>query len=85
MDAQTIEKLLVGGIPEAQVEAVDLQGGDHFQVTVVSPAFEGLSMVQQHRLVYAALGDSMREAIHALVIKTLTPDQYRAELVGNLD
>lgn len=85
MDAQTIEELLARGISEAQVEAVDLQGGDHFQVTVVSPAFEGLSMVQQHRLVYEALGDSMREAIHALVIKTLTPDQYRAELVGNLD
>ncbi len=73
------------GIPDADVEALDLQGGDHFQVTVVTPAFEGRTMVQQHRMVYAALGDSMRQAIHALIIKTMTPDEYRKEIVGGID
>ena len=50
--------------------------GAHFEATIVSALFEGKSRVQRHQLVYAALGDHMREAIHALAMKTLTPLEY---------
>lgn len=53
--------------------------GTHFEATIVSSAFEGKRMVQQHQLVYAALGDRMRAEIHALGMKTYTPTQW-AEL-----
>lgn len=51
--------------------------GQHFQALVVSAAFEGRSRVQRHQLVYKALGDRMREEIHALSMKTLTPAEAR--------
>jgi acid stress-induced BolA-like protein IbaG/YrbA len=50
--------------------------GQHFEAVIVSPAFEGKRPVQRHQLVYAALGDRMREEIHALSMKTLTPAEY---------
>ena len=52
--------------------------GQHFQALVVSRAFEGKSRVQRHQLVYAALGERMREEIHALSMRTLTPEEWRA-------
>jgi acid stress-induced BolA-like protein IbaG/YrbA len=51
--------------------------GQHFQAVVVSAAFEGRSRVQRHQMVYAALGDRMREEIHALSMKTLTTEEWR--------
>lgn len=51
--------------------------GTHFEAIIVSPAFIGKSMVQQHQLVYAALGDRMRAEIHALSMKTYTPEQWQ--------
>ncbi len=50
--------------------------GTHFEAVVVSPAFEGKRMLQQHQLVYAALGDRMRAEIHALSMKTYTPTAW---------
>jgi len=52
--------------------------GRHFDALVVSTAFEGKSRVQRHQLVYAALGHRMREEVHALSIKALTPAEWRA-------
>ena len=51
--------------------------GQHFTALIVSPAFEGKRLSQRHQLVYAALGDRMREEIHALSMKTLTPNEYQ--------
>lgn len=51
--------------------------GTHFDAVIVSAAFEGKSMVQQHQLVYAALGDRMRAEIHALSMKTFTPQKWQ--------
>lgn len=51
--------------------------GTHFEALIVSPAFTGKSMLQQHQLVYAALGDRMRAEIHALSMRTLTPDAWQ--------
>ena len=50
--------------------------GTHFEAVLVSSAFLGKSRVQQHQLVYAALGDRMREEIHALSMQTFTPEQW---------
>jgi stress-induced morphogen len=62
-------------IPDAAVEVEDLTGGgDHFQVSVVSSAFEGLNRIRQHQLVFGALrGELASEAIHALALKTSLP------------
>ena len=83
MDPTAIEQLIRDAIPGCDVRAVDLQGtGDHFEVTVVSPSFEGQSLVARHRVIYAALGDAMSGPIHAMSIKALTPEQYRQDMVG---
>jgi len=50
--------------------------GTHFEAIIVSSAFEGETMIQQHQLVYAALGDRMRAEIHALSMRTLTPEKW---------
>jgi acid stress-induced BolA-like protein IbaG/YrbA len=51
--------------------------GQHFTAVIVSPAFAGKSRIQRHQIVYGALGDRMREEIHALSMKTLTPEEYQ--------
>jgi acid stress-induced BolA-like protein IbaG/YrbA len=50
--------------------------GAHFEAVIVSPSFAGLSRVKQHQLVYSALGDRMREEIHALSMKTFSPEEW---------
>jgi acid stress-induced BolA-like protein IbaG/YrbA len=52
--------------------------GAHFEAVIVSPEFAGLTRVRRHQLVYAALGDRMREEIHALSMKTLSPEEWAA-------
>ncbi|MEO0536006.1 MAG: BolA family transcriptional regulator [Cyanobacteria bacterium P01_A01_bin.123] len=76
-----VEVMIKAGLPDAQVEVQDLTGGgDHYQVTVVSSEFEGRSLVQQHQLVYGAVRQAMSsEAIHALALKTYTPDTWAAK------
>ena len=60
-------------------ERVEVRGdGHHFEALIVSRAFETLSKVRRHQLVYAALGDRMREEIHALSMATLTPAEWSA-------
>jgi len=51
--------------------------GQHFSAIIVSSAFAGKRPIQRHQIVYAALGDRMREEIHALSMKTLTPEEYQ--------
>ena len=60
-------------------EHVEVIGdGQHFQALIVSTEFAGASRVQRHQMVYAALGERMREEIHALSMRTLTPQEWRA-------
>ncbi len=75
--SEQIESMIQAEIPDAQVQVNDLTGGgDHFEVTVISSAFEGRSLVQQHQLVYQAVQAAMSsEAIHALALKTYTPTE----------
>jgi acid stress-induced BolA-like protein IbaG/YrbA len=51
--------------------------GQHFTAVIVSPAFAGKRPIQRHQVVYAALGDRMREEIHALSMKTFTPEEFQ--------
>ena len=70
----SIRASLLAGLP---CEHVDVRGdGTHFEAVIVSKAFEGLSRIRQHQLVYAALGERMREEVHALSMRTLTPEQW---------
>ena len=58
-------------------EFVEVAGdGHHFEAVIVSPAFRGKSKIQQHQLVYSALGDRMRGDIHALSMRTFTPEEW---------
>ena len=74
MAPEGVRRLLLAALPDADVELVDLTGTeDHYQVRVVSQAFEGKTLIEQHQLVYRALGDAMHGPIHALALKTYTP------------
>lgn len=74
MNTETIKTLIEGGLPDSRA---DVQGADgvHFEAVVVSPAFAGKLPLARHRLVYATLGDLMGGEIHALALKTLTPEE----------
>jgi stress-induced morphogen len=75
MAALEIEALIVASIPNARVEIIDLAGdGDHYEARVTAEAFRGLPLVKQHKLVYDALGGRMGGELHALKLKTGTPD-----------
>lgn len=70
---EAVAEMVRQAIPDAQVDVRLFSGNNHFEMTVVSPAFIGKSRIAQHQMVYAALGDNMREAIHALALKTAAP------------
>ncbi len=73
----TPESIHVSITSGLQCEHCTVQGdGQHFEAVIVSEAFAGKSRIQQHQLVYGALGDRMREEIHALSMKTFTPAQW---------
>ena len=71
--SEDIKRRIEHAIPDARAEVEDLTGGgDHFRATVVSPAFEGRSRIEQHRMVYDVFGTEVGGPIHALSIKTET-------------
>lgn len=71
MDATEIERLIKTKLPDASIEIKDLAGdGDHYAAHVVSAAFKGKSRVQQHQMVYDALGGRMGGVLHALALTT---------------
>ena len=74
----TPESIKSGIEAKLATERVEVIGdGQHFQALIVSAAFDGKSRIQRHQMVYAALGDRMREEIHALSMKTLTPEEFQ--------
>ena len=77
---QQVREFIAAGLA---CEHLEVEGdGRHFFATIVSPAFAGRSRVARHQQVYAALGDKMREQIHALSMKTLTPAEWAAQGAG---
>jgi stress-induced morphogen len=74
-DQDALKAQLIAAFPGARVEITDLTGTrDHFQALVVASQFRGRSRVEQHKMVYAALGDLMSGPIHALALTTHAPD-----------
>lgn len=71
MEQVEIEKLIKASLPGAEVEIIDLAGdNNHFSAHVISSAFAGKSRIDQHKMVYDALGDKVGGVLHALSIKT---------------
>jgi len=76
MNGSAIETLLASAFPDGKIVVVDLAGdGDHWAARIVSQAFAGKSRVQQHQMVYRALGDRMGGELHALALETSVPGQ----------
>jgi BolA protein len=85
MTSQLIKQLLTDALKPKVLEIIDnsavhaghagARNGGHYHVTIVSEAFEGKSMVQRHQLIYRALGDLMKQQIHALGINALSPSE----------
>ena len=75
MAADQIETLIRAGIPDAQIEILDLAGdGDHYEARVVAESFRGQSRIEQQKRVYAALGGRMGTELHALKLSTAVPE-----------
>jgi stress-induced morphogen len=75
MTAEDIKTLISEALPGAEIEIQDLAGdGNHYHARVIAPAFKGKSRVQQHQLVYKALGGRMGGELHALALTTAAPD-----------
>jgi len=74
MNKETIQTMIEAGMPNAQVEVLG-DDGQHFEAIVVSIDFAGKRSLQRHQMVYATLGEKMGHEIHALRLKTLTPDE----------
>ncbi len=76
--ASEIKRIIEAELPGARAHVLDeANDGEHFVAEVVSPSFEGKSLVAQHQQVYRALGSLMGGAIHALALKTYTPEQWQ--------
>jgi len=83
MDASELEELIEAEIEDADATVTmprvhhDEQANDpHYAAVVVSPAFEGVSLVDQHKMVYDAIGEHMTESVHAMEIETYTSEEY---------
>ena len=77
MAPESVRRMLLAVLPDADIELVDLTvTEDHYQARVVSLAFEGKTLIEQHQIVYRALGDAMHGPIHALALKTYTPHTW---------
>lgn len=71
---EQVRQYIADGLP---CDHLDVQGdGSHFDAVIVSASFEGKRLIARHQLVYAALGDRMRAEIHALSMRTLTPEEF---------
>ena len=76
MPANKIEELIKTAFPDAIIKIEDLRGdGDHYACNIVSSAFTGKSRVQQHQMVYKALGGRMGGELHALALQTSPPQK----------
>jgi stress-induced morphogen len=79
INASSIRDKILGALVGAEISVSDTTGGgDHYAARIVHAGFEGKSLIDRHRLVYAALGDAMKADIHALALETLTPAEAQS-------
>lgn len=75
MNPEDVQKMIEAGLPDCEVKVTG--DGSHFDATVIGEVFDGLSLVKKQQKVYATLGDKITSGeVHALTIKTFTPDEY---------
>jgi stress-induced morphogen len=75
-----IKDKLHSAIPDSTIHLFDLhEGGDHFQAIVISPSFNTMSLIKQHQLVLNALKNDFKDKVHALQLKTFTPEKWESE------
>jgi len=80
MIEKKIKEKLKNGLENAEVFIQDMTGkNDHFNVMIISKSFEGLNLIERHRLVYKILDSMVTKEIHALQLKTLTLEQWKKE------
>ena len=77
METNAIKRMIEQGLADCRAEVTG--DGTHFEAIIVSPAFAGKNSLARHRMVYAALGEAMHSAIHALSIRTYTPEELPAQ------
>ena len=77
MNAETVQAMIAAGMPQAKV-SVEGADGVHFEALVIASEFAGLRLLQRHRRVYETLGDKLGGEIHALALKTFTPEEWAA-------
>ena len=77
MNLSDIKKIIEKAVPGAQVHVLDpMNDGQHLQAFVVSPAFEGMPLVNQHKMVMTPLQGDLASSVHALALKTFTPAKW---------
>jgi acid stress-induced BolA-like protein IbaG/YrbA len=83
MHPNDVRSLILAAFPTAQVEVNDLTGGgDHFQATIVATEFQGLTMLKQHKLLYQSVQTYIDDGrIHALTLRTFSPEQWQKQTV----
>lgn len=77
MNAENVQAMIAAGMPDAKV-SVEGADGVHFEALVIASEFAGMRPLQRHRRVYETLGDKLGGEIHALALKTLTPEEWAA-------
>ena len=78
MDPKAVARLIEQGLPDATVE-VTTDGSGHYEAVVVSPAFDGERSLRRHQMVYGTLGELVGGEIHALNLKTFTPEEWESQ------
>lgn len=76
MTSEQLKAMILQGLDGAEVY-VEGDDGQHFSAVIISPAFVGKSMLEQHKIVYGALGNAMQGAVHALSMRTYTPEDWQ--------
>ena len=80
MNPRDIKRMIESALPGSQVVVEDTVGdGDHLQAIVVSEQFQGKTLLQQHQMVYGPLREALKEKLHALGLKTYTPEQWKKQ------
>lgn len=77
IDPNELRDRILAAFPDADVDVKDLTGTkDHYRARIISKAFAGKTRIEQHRMVYAAIGAEMKGPVHALALETLTPEAF---------
>ncbi|MCR4337333.1 MAG: BolA/IbaG family iron-sulfur metabolism protein [Candidatus Omnitrophica bacterium] len=78
MELDEIKQVIQLSIPDAEVYVLDpMNDGQHLQAIVISSTFEGMSLIKQHQMVMRPLKEALASAVHALGLKTFTPEKWK--------